>query len=250
MKKTILLTLAVSTLLVLPAMAQLGRVWTDFQYYSTDLQNYLRNNLRDSLDINAQNALSISRGELNLPNPVEAGKQARQNILFFNTIPDKFENNQAVHSDAVSNEINRVITHSAVEGVLGRDGQTRMRNKLENTQATINNITKIANDSNSIFDQILNTITDAAKHTEINAVKEQSNLQLKVQSEQSKIMAETFAQSLQTNQFIQYTNLNLANISQQMEVANRARRVDTSAEAARLLRTTSQIDLFGRDINN
>ena len=68
-----------------------------------------------------------------------------------------------------------------------------------------------------------------------------------VQKLQAKIVAETFAQSIQTNQSLQYSNLNLANISQQAEEANRARRVDTSTEAARLLRATSQLDLFGRE---
>ena len=45
----------------------------------------------------------------------------------------------------------------------------------------------------------------------------QSRQTVKIQQEQSKIVAETFAQTLQTNQSLQYSNLNLANISQQME---------------------------------
>ncbi|WP_445638785.1 hypothetical protein NSTC745_01449 [Nostoc sp. DSM 114161] len=54
---------------------------------------------------------------------------------------------------------------------------------------------------------------------------------------------------IQTNQYLQYSNLNLANIAQQTEEANRARRVETSTEASRLLRATSQMDLFGRKDN-
>ncbi|AUT04420.1 hypothetical protein CLI64_19080 [Nostoc sp. CENA543] len=251
MKKTTLLTLTFSTLLILPAMAQLGKVWTDFQYYSTDFQNYLRNNLNDSLDNNSQNALSNARGDLNLPNPIDAGKQARQGILFFNTIPDKFENNQAVYSNSVTNEINRVITRSSVVGVLGRDAQIRTKNKLENTEQTIENITNISNESDNLFNQIIGMIPGGTS-AEI-AAKGQSNLQyqsIRIQSEQSKLIAETLAQNLQTNQFIQYSNLNLANISQQIEESNRARRIDSATEAARLLRTTSQIDLFGTKTDN
>ena len=60
-------------------------------------------------------------------------------------------------------------------------------------------------------------------------------------------MAENLAQVMQNNQFLQYSNLNLANISRQVEQANQTRRVDTAAEAARLLRTSAQIDLFGRE---
>lgn len=252
MKKITCLTLTFSTLLIVPATAQLGKVWTDFQYYSTDFQNYLRNNLNDSLDNNSQNSLNSARGNLNLPNPVEAGKQARQGILFFNYIPDKFENNQALHSNSVNNEINRVITRSAVVGVLGRDAQTRIKNKLENTEKTIENITNISDESDSILGKILSSLPTANNPANI-VSREQSNLQyqsIRIQSEQSKIIAETLAQNLQTNQFIQYSNLNLANISQQMEESNRARRLDSATEAARLLRTTSQIDLFGTKTDN
>ncbi|WP_414575999.1 hypothetical protein [Anabaena sp. CCY 9402-a] len=251
MKKTIAFTLAFSALLILPAIAQLGKVWVDFQYYSTDFQNYLSNNLSDSLENNSQNALNNSRGDLNLPNPVDAGKQARQGILFFNSIPDKFENNQAVHSNSVSNEINRVITRSSVVGVLGRDAQIRTKNKLENTERTIDNITNIYNDSNSILNKIGGILGGA--NTDNIVRTEESNLQLqsiRIQSEQSKIIAENLAQTLQTNQFIQYSNLNLANISQQMEESNRARRLDSATEASRLLRTTSQIELFGTKPEN
>lgn len=255
MKKTILLTLTFSALLILPAIAQLGKVWTDFQYYSTDFQNYLRNNLNDSLDNNSQNALSSSRGDLNLPNPVDAGKQARQGILFFNSIPDKFENNQAVHSNSVSNEINRVITRSSVVGVLGRDAQIRTKNKLENTEQTITNIETYVKEADQAQNLISNLVNNAANSGNPSLVVNgnQANLQLqsiKIQSEQSKLISETLAQNLQTNQFIQYSNLNLATISQQMEESNRARRLDSSTEAARLLRTTSQIDLFGTKTDN
>ncbi|MGH1396115.1 MAG: hypothetical protein ACRAVC_19105 [Trichormus sp.] len=253
MKKTTLLTLTFSALLILPAMAQLGQVWTDFQYYSTDFQNYLRNNLSDTLGNTPQNAINTSRGDLNILNPIEAGKQARQSILFFNSIPDKFENNQAVYSNSVNNEINRIVTRSAVVGVLGRDAQLRTKNKLENTEQTIRNIINISSESDNILSQILGKVASAGTSPSNIISGEQSNLQLqtiKIQSEQSKLIAENLAQNIQTNQFIQYSNLNLANISQQIEESNRARRLDSATEAARLLRTTSQIELFGTKPEN
>jgi hemoglobin-like flavoprotein len=110
-----------------------------------------------------------------------------------------------------------------------------------------------ADQAQNLISNLVNAAANVANNPLLDANKNQANLQLqsiKIQSEQAKLVSETLAQSLQTNQFLQYSNLNLANISQQMEEANRARRVDTSTEAARLLRTTSQIDLFGRDINN
>ncbi len=74
-----------------------------------------------------------------------------------------------------------------------------------------------------------------------------TNLQnINIQNEQSKIIGETLGNTIQIHESLQYSNLNLANISEQMDEVNRARRVDTSAEVARLLRVTSQTDLLGR----
>lgn len=257
MKKITLLTLTFSGLLILPAAAQLGQVLTEFQYYSQDFQNYLRSNLSDTLESNTQNAVNSSSGELNIPNPVDAGKQARQSILFFNTITDKFENNQAVHSNSVSNEINRTITRSSVVGVLGRDAQIRTKDKLETTQRTIanieNTVQEASNESDNLLANFIGGISDTFQQKSLTASQNLAKLQLqtlRIQSEQSKFLGETLAQNIQTNQFIQYSNLNLANISQQVEEANRSRRLDSSTEASRLLRTTSQIELFGTKIDN
>ena len=41
MKKTILITLSLTFITTLPAIAQIGNVWGDFQNYAIDLQNYL-----------------------------------------------------------------------------------------------------------------------------------------------------------------------------------------------------------------
>lgn len=266
MKKTILFTFGFLSLLIVPATAQLGRVWADFQYYSTDLQNYWKYNLSETLkplESSSQNALNSATGDLNIPNPVEAGEQVRRDIIFFNSIPDKFENNQAIRSNSVTNEINRLMTRSSVVGSLGREGQTRLKNKLEYTEKVIESIDEIIQQAENNSQDLLSQITgkiggmDAATNalasvTGLSATN-QAQLQLqilKVQGDQVKLNSETLAQTIQTNQYLQYTNLNLANLSQQMEETNRARRVDTSAEAARLLRTTAQIDLFGRKIDN
>ncbi len=261
MRKTTFLTLTLSGLLVLPAMAQLGRVWTDFQYYSVDMQNYLRNNLSETLrplEVRGQNALNNSTGELNLPNPIEAGKSFRQDILF-NPTTDKFENNPVVQSNAVSNELNRLITRSSVESLMGRDGQRRLKDKLDQTENTIITIIETANNAEqnnqNLITEIMGKIPliqDAAQQLSAQTNVGQINLQLqtlKIQSEQSKIIGETLAQTVQSNQSLQYSNLNLASISQQMDEMNRSRRVDSATETARLMRTTAQIDLFGREEN-
>lgn len=259
MKKITLLTLSLSFLIILPATAQLGRVWTDFQSYSTDLQNYLTNNTNDSLkpvEFQSQNAITGATGELNIPNPVEAGEKVSSDI-FLNSISDKFENNPVVRSSLVNNEINRLITRSSAAGILGVNGQNRTKTKLQDTEKGLQSIGVFTKDDDNDPEKFLGNITG-----KINELLNQTNpnyaaigallgnreqyQQTQIQREQVKIIAETLGQTIQTNQSLQYTNLNLASLSQQMEDTNRARRVDASAEAARLLRTTSQTDLFGR----
>ncbi|NDJ23839.1 hypothetical protein GS682_19770 [Nostoc sp. B(2019)] len=267
MQKTTVLTLTLLSLAILPVMAQLGEtgqvgeVWTDFQSYSVDLQNYLQNNLSENLkpvEPQSRSAITTATGELNIPNPIIAGQRIRDDI-FINSISDRFENNSVVRSNLVSNEINRLITRGAVSALLGEAGQIRTKTKLINTEKALKDIElfteKAEDESYTLLTKISNIIEQASPVNKaisslsqlLNANQLQS---LKIQKEQSKIGAETFAQTLQTNQALQYSNLNLANISQQMEEENRARRVDTSTEAARLLRATSQMDLFGTKVDN
>jgi uncharacterized protein YejL (UPF0352 family) len=271
MRKTTIFTLTLLSLAILPAMAQiqtggLGQVWTDFQSYSTDLQNYLQYNLSDNLkpvEVQSQNALSNARGELNIPNPVIAGQRVRDNLILYSSNSDsragRFENNSAVRGNLISNELNRVITRGVAVGILGEKGQIRTKSKLENTEQNLQKLASKTDELDRNNDNLLSTIVNQVSKATNPADQAISTLAqllgnsqlqtLKIQQEQVKIVAETFAQTLQTNQFLQYSNLNLANISQQSEEANRARRVETSTEAARLLRASSQLDLFGRKVN-
>jgi len=273
MKKTTILTLTLLSLAIIPAIAQvqtggLGQVWTDFKSYSTDLQDYLQYNLSDNLkpvEVQSQNALSSAKGELNIPNPVAAGKQVRDDLINYSYNSDskssRFENNSAVRGNLVSNELNRVITRGAAESVLGRNGQIRTKEKLEDTEKSLEDIAGFAEKAEQESQRLLDLLPRSLDFSKIAATEPATALlaqllganqeqMLKIQQEQAKIVGETFAQTIQNNQSLQYSNLNLANISQQAEEANRARRVETSTEAARLLRATSQLDLFGRKVNN
>ncbi len=286
MQKTTILTLTLLSLAILPAMAQvqlgsgLGEVWTNFKSYSIDMEKYFQNNLSENLkplETYSQNALESSKGntELKIPNPVDAGQKVRDNIINESyrseSKASRFENNAAVRANGVSNELNRFITRGAAEAILGKDGQNRTQVKLENTENTLKDIDAISDTAgagnnliNSKFGRLVSTSANGTAGAAANLasgnitqglsfigeILGQNQLQtIKIQQAQSAILGETFAQTIQTNQSLQYSNLNLANISQQTEEANRARRVDTSTEAARLLRATSQLDLFGRKVN-
>jgi hypothetical protein len=267
MRKITLLTLTLVSLGILPVAAQLGEVWTDFKSYSTDLQNYFQDNLSDNLrpiESQSRNALNNARGDLNIPNPVAAGKKVRDDLINYSYNLDsranRFENNSAVQGNLVSNELNRLITRGVAVGVLGKEGQMRTKAKLENIQTSLKSVANVNNDLiTKINDYIaqskpnptgggIGVITggEAIITQGLAALLTTNQEIIKIQKEQVKIVGESYSKSTQLEQSLQYSNLNLANISQQAEEANRARRVETSTEAARLLRSTSQIDLFGR----
>ncbi|MFB2773510.1 hypothetical protein ACE1AT_30200 [Pelatocladus sp. BLCC-F211] len=264
MKKIILFSIPLSFLIILPAMAELGQVWTDFQSYATDLQNYLRNNLTETLqpiESDTQSAIDSSTGELNIPNPNAAGEIIRDGTIWYYTSADKFDNNSTVRANLVSNEINRLITRGAASGLMGTNGQLRLKTKLEETEKSIQQIAgfneeneKFKEDINNQINNLRNTIPNNDVQNIIANITSllglgQLNFLLQsneIQEEEVKISGENLSQTIQTNQFLQYSNLNLTNISQQVEENNRARRVDNSTEASRLLRNTSQVDLFGR----
>lgn len=259
MKKAYIFTVSFLLLLSLPAVAQLGNIWTDFQSYSVDLQNYLKYNLNSTLksvEPQARNALNDSTGDLNIPSPVGAGKMI-ENDMTLNFIPDYFENNSAIKSNSVSHEINRLMTRSSLDGFIGRSGQTRLKNKLEDTERTLDNINQSVNEadknSQNFLDKFPDIATKLLTDPMVALANSQANLQLqsiKIQRDQARMMGEIVGQNIQGNQFLLYSNLNLANISQQIEDSNRARRVESSAEAALLLRSTSQVDLFGRNVGS
>ncbi|WP_375467976.1 hypothetical protein [uncultured Nostoc sp.] len=281
MRKTTIFTFTLLSLTILPAMAQvqtgLGQVWTDFQSYSTDLQQYLQDNLSENsnpLEVQSQNAaLNSAKGELKIPNPVAAGQQVRNDLINYSYRSDsrasRFENNSVVRGNLVSNELNRLITRGIAVGVLGKNGQTRTKLKLDNIENTLK-IVADSNDENPLNQEIqkfkenipqppLNNNDNrnaiamasgvvAGLGPALAVLLEANQETLQIQKEQIKIVGESYAKSTQLEQTLQYSNLNLANISQQAEEANRAQRVDTSTEAARLLRATSQLDLFGRKV--
>ncbi|MCC5668959.1 hypothetical protein LC653_35160 [Nostoc sp. CHAB 5784] len=280
MRKTTIFTLALLSLAILPAMAQtqtgLGQVWTDFKSYSIDMGKYFQNNLSENLnpvEAESRNALDSSKGdtELKIPNPVAAGQKVRDNVINESyrsqSRGSRFENNAAIRGNLVNIELNRFITRGAAEAILGKDGQNRTQVKLENTEETLENIAGSAGQleaAKSTYTQNIQTALstlpggsggpNAGNSAIVRAILNLAQLigvtqlqTIRIQEAQSQFLGETFAQTIQTNQSLQYSNLNLANISQQAEEANRARRVDSSTEAARLLRATSQLDLFGRE---
>jgi hypothetical protein len=276
-KPTVIITsFALVVLGTLPAVAALGNVWTDFQYYVRDLRTYLTDNISENfqpLEVQTQTAITSTSDGYALPNPNAAANSVRDQIVQY-SVSNRFENNPSVYGNSVGNEIDRYITRGAAEGVLGRDGQNRLKEKLEDTEQAVqdslqfvqkaeqkkqeiegrmNQFVEIPGLTGSLTAQAMQSLFQQQSQIIKLAWEGLSELELQninIQNEQSKIMGETLGNTVQLRNDLQYSNLNLANISQQMDEVNRARRVDTSAEVARLLRVTSQTDLFRKSNNS
>ena len=183
-------------------------------------------------------------------------RQSLTDDITNNSLSENFENNPAVNAKSVGNQIDRQLTRAIAVGVLGEEAQIRTQIKLENLEEslvrTTDSIQEIREDSANILDDITETAISSTNPLSQLLGQGQSRLielQLKnieIENQQSKIIAENLGQTIRLNQNLQYSNLNLANISQEIESSNRSRRIKASAEAARLLRTTSQVDLSGR----
>ncbi|MDJ0799977.1 MAG: hypothetical protein QNJ51_24750 [Calothrix sp. MO_167.B12] len=248
---------AIALLFSLPATAQLGRLWSDFRLYAEDLQNYLQDNLGQTLqsvESEADIAIETDEKVLNIPNPLGIN-QAINNEIIVNSLTDEFENNSLIYAQDINNEIYRFITRGRVAAFLEPNSQIRLRNKLRSTENAIKTIAESTRDANNNYSDFLNDIpgnltgTSALNQLTSLLGRTQSRFQLqsvRIQGEQAQFVGELLGQTIEMRQSLQYSNLNLASISQQMEQVNRARRVDSSAEAARLLRNTSQTDLLGR----
>ncbi len=259
-------SLAVACLGVLPAIAQqieevlgtgdLGQIKNDFESYSANLRDYLtdyNNTVKtfQPLEVQIQLGFSNDIGGLNLPNPVRAPESIRDQILQY-SLSDKFETNPAVYGSIVSNEINRYIVRGSAETVFGTDGQIRLKDKLEATQNIVRNANKSFQEAQRKNAEIqrfnlpgLNT--NDPTNSQARAIQGLAELQIQsieIQKDQTKLMAESLGRTIQLQNDLQYTNLNLANIAQQNEDLNRARRVEAAGEVARLLRVTAQTDLF------
>ena len=139
---------SVAFLGILPAMAELGDVWTQFMEYAGDFQDYTKDQVREMLEpiegSDSEQFLTDSevQGELGIYNPNKARTKAEDKIDP-NQPTDAFENNSVVRELIVGNEIDRQITRGAVDGVLGKDGQNRMQTLLNQTQTTVRDIERI-----------------------------------------------------------------------------------------------------------
>lgn len=174
------------------------------------------------------NIIKDSQGGMGIPNPNEVRGRIDEGAITSSPadIPDAFEINKVVWGTYAGNQIDRDLTRMGIESVLGEAGQNRMKQEIDATQKTVKGIA-----------------TDADQSQKLDVTQDVQKKQIRVLAQQSMLLGAMRADALQARVDTQYTNLNISNISRSMDEANRARRVEESAQSAKLLLLTSQSHL-------
>lgn len=172
--------------------------------------------------------INDSQGGMGIPNPNEVRGRIDEGAITSSPtdIPDAFEINKVVWATYAGNQIDRDLTRMGIETVLGEAGQNRMKQEIDTTQETVKGIA-----------------TDADQAQKLDVTQDVQKKQIRVMAQQSMLLGAMRADALQARMDTQYTNLNISNISRGMDEANRARRVEESAQSAKLLLLASQSHL-------
>lgn len=182
----------------------------------------------DSSSPDISNIIKNSQGGMGIPNPNEVRGRIDEGAVTSSPadIPDAFEINKVVWGTYAGNQIDRDLTRMGIESVLGEAGQNRMKQEIDTTQETVKGIA-----------------TDADQAQKLDITQDVQKKQIRVMAQQSMLLGAMRADAIQARVDTQYTNLNLSNISRGMDEANRARRVEESAQSAKLLLLASQSHL-------
>lgn len=177
---------------------------------------------------NVTDIMQDSLGEMGIPNPNEVRGRIDDGAVSLSPadIPDAFEINKVVWGTYAGNQVDRDLTRLGIETVLGATGQQRMKQESDSTQSTVKGI-----------------VTDADVAQKLDVTQDVMKKQIRIFAQQSLILGAMRADAMQARVDMQYTNLNITNISRSLDEANRARRVEDSAQAAKLLFIASQAHL-------
>ncbi|WOD39874.1 hypothetical protein [Nodosilinea sp. E11] len=126
-----------------------------------------------------------------------------------------------------ANEVDRQLTRAQVDAVLGQTGQAATRDKITWIEGTIGQVQQHADSAQTAVS------TQAA----IKQMAQQN-------ARQSEILGAVQSELLQSRQDAQLTNLNLANMSQNLDQEARARRLQELGNALDTLQISAQARLF------
>ncbi|MEO0488012.1 MAG: hypothetical protein AAFZ49_00465 [Cyanobacteria bacterium J06659_2] len=126
-----------------------------------------------------------------------------------------------------ANEVDRHLTRAQVDAVLGQEGQAATRDKITWIEDTIGQVQHHADSA------------QAAVSTQ-DAIKQMAQQNAR----QSEVLGAVQSELLQSRQDAQLTNLNLSNVSQNLDQETRARRLRELGSAMDTLQISAQARLF------
>lgn len=172
--------------------------------------------------------LDEAAGDMGIPNPNDARQSAEEEAKDGDSTPDVFEINKDAYAVGVGNLIDRIATRQAIESVLGKPGQEKTVKELDsNSQAVEDNALA------------------ASQAQELDVTQDIMKLFITNDARTSAISAASRAELSRLRTDVQFTNLNLVNISRTLDEQARHYRVQRAASSAKILTLSAQAGLIG-----
>lgn len=175
--------------------------------------------LSESLGKDIDAAVSSTAGALGLPDPIKS----RDDVEKIASSPPR----PVYSADRAANEVDRQITRGAVASTLGEEGQQVMKQEAEATQNSVG------------------LVEQQAQAAQGEVVTQNVMKQIALQNAQTAaVLGSMRADSLQSAQRQELTNLNLTNISRAVDGQNQAKQAEIVGAGLDTLRITSRAKLF------
>ena len=232
-----LVPILATTLLVAPikpaAASQVDTTFTDifgifrqaFETSKTYIEQTI-SGLLTPLPGDLEGVIQNTLGDLGLVDPNQVRSAIAEELT---TIleRDLVQSDSLYASLETANEVDRQLTRAQVDAVLGQSGQATTRDKITWIEDTIGQVQQHADSAQTAVS------TQAA----IKQMAQQN-------ARQSEILGAVQSELLQSRQDAQLTNLNLANMSQNLDQEARARRLQELGNALDTLQISAQARLF------
>lgn len=236
-RRIALTSILVTTLMAAPirpvAASQVDTTFTDifslFRQSFESTKAYVEQTLADwiaPLPGDLQGVIQTTLGDLGLMDPNQV-RAAITEELTATLERDLVQSDSLYASLELANEVDRQMTRAQVDAVLGLGGQSATRDKITWIEDTIGQVQQHADTAQTAVS------TQAA----IKQMAQQN-------ARQSEILGAVQSELLQSRQDAQLTNLNLANMSQNLDQEARARRLQALGNALDTLQISAQARLF------
>jgi hypothetical protein len=166
-------------------------------------------------------------GNLGIPDVYQARTTIQEKVDEAGETNDPFILNPELYAIQLGNLSDRSATSIGVKTVLSKEGQEQMEDEIKQSSEVVQSILDTSNEAQS-YDSTQDVVKALAR----------------INAQQSVIAAMHQASSLRNRNDVQFTNLNLANISRSLDEQNRDKQAQSTVDSFLLLNLTAQSNLF------